>query len=91
MPLWAVIFILGAAFSGWCFLKAREADSKNTLKKVKAGHKSVMKAARAAAARPSTIVEKEVNSSSKEVNMSRDVPSKVAAEIEEIQKRKREG
>lgn len=88
MPLWIIVMGLGATFCGWCFLKAREAESKNTLKKVKAGHKSVKKAARAAAQRPSTVVEKQPVTSAEEISMSKDVPSKVASEIEAIQKEK---
>lgn len=88
MPLWAVIMFVGAGFCGWCFLKAREMESKNTLKKVKEGHKSVKKAAKAVADRPSTIVVTEPVTSLEEVNMSRDKPSKVAAELEEILKKK---
>jgi len=38
--------VLGAAGTGFLFLKARQMESKNTLKKVKEGHKSVKKAAR---------------------------------------------
>lgn len=91
MHLWLIIMIAGATFTGWVFLKARQMEGKNTLKKVKAGHKSVKKAAKAVAARPSTVVEKPLNHSAEEISMSRDVPSKVASEIEAIQKAKEAG
>lgn len=91
MPLWIIIMLAGAAGTGWVFLKAREMEGKNTLKKVKAGHKSVKKAAAVAAARPSTVEVKEPVTSAEEISMSEGVPSKVASEIEAIQKAKEAG
>lgn len=91
MPLWIIVMLAGATFTGWVFLKARQMESKNTLKKVKAGHKSVKKAAKTVAARPSTVEVKQPITSAEEISMSRDVPSKVASEIEAIQKAKEAG
>jgi len=80
--------VLGAAGTGFLFLKARQMESKNTLKKVKEGHKSVKKAAKAVAAIPSTVVVEPPLTSEKEINMSQDIPSAIARDLEEVLKEK---
>lgn len=88
MPLWAVIIFVGAGFCGFVFLKAREADAKNTLKKVKEGHKDVRKAAKHVAKQPSTVAPYVPPTSQEEVQISGDLSSAVARDLEEIMKRK---
>lgn len=87
MPLWLVILALGAAGTGFLFLKAHQVDKANTLKKVKQGHKSVKKAAKAVAKRPSFMGEREPVPSTEEVNFSKDFPSAAARDIEEVLKK----
>ena len=53
MPLAIIIMVIGAAGAGWVFLKARQLEGKNTLKKVKQGSKTVKKAAAHMAKQPS--------------------------------------
>ncbi len=87
MPIWLVIMVLGAAGSGFAFLKARDMERKNTLKKVKAGHKDVKKAARRVVKRPSTVEPYEPLRSKEEVQISEDFSSRVARDLEEILKK----
>ena len=88
MPLWLVIVVLGAAGSGYLLLKAREAEKVNVLKRIKAGHKSVVKAAKHVAKRPSTMPVYEPPSSAEQVQISPDLSSRVAKDLEEIMEKK---
>lgn len=86
MPLWAVIMALGATFCGWVFLKAREQEKRNTLKKLKMPPRTMEKAVKKAAQRPSGVTVYEAPKSDKEVSASADLPSSIAKELEEILK-----
>ncbi len=88
MPIWIVIMVLGAAGTGFIFLKARRMESKATLIKVKQGHKSVRKAAKAVAAVPSIVVTEPVLTSTEEITMSRDIPSSIAKDLAAIMENK---
>lgn len=88
MPLWIVIMVLGATGCGWLFLKTRGMENKATLRKVKEGHKSVKKAARHTAKRPSGVEVTQPVTSEEEINLSADMPSIIAKEIEAIFERK---
>ena len=88
MPLWLVIMVLGAAGTGFIFLKAHGANRANTLKTVKQGHKSVRKAAKAVAAVPTTVITEPVLTSTEEISMSQDVPSAIAKDLAEIMENK---
>lgn len=87
MPLWLVIMVLGLAGCGFLFLKARETEKGQTLKKVKQGHKSVRKAARAVAKRPSTQPVYMAPTSTEEVGMSQSLADAVVRDLEEILER----
>lgn len=84
MPLSLVVMALGLAGCGFLFLKAREADRKNTLKKVKEGHKSVKKAAKHVAKQPSTVIPYAPPASEEEITLSKDFSSAVAKDLAEI-------
>ena len=88
MPLWLIIMIAGAAGTGFIFLKAREAEKVNVLKRVKAGHKSVVKAAKHVAKQPSTMPVYERLSTGEKVQISPDLSGKVAKDLEEIMEKK---
>ena len=91
MPLWMLIMLLGAAGCGWLFLKAREQEAVNVKKRLEQGSKTLKDKAKKASGEigmppvePYEILEAE-----QEVQMSRDISSKVAKELEEIMKEKR--
>jgi len=88
MPLWLVIMVAGAAGTGFLFLKAREIERAAPYKKIKQSQKNVKKAAKAVAARPSTLAVHEPLTSTEPVQMSKDMASKVAADIEEVMSKK---
>lgn len=91
MPIWLVIIIAGCTCCTFLFLKAREIEKAAPFKKIKQGNITVKKKAKAVAARPSTMPVIMPNTSGEEVYMSKDVPSRVASEIEAIQKAKEVG
>ena len=88
MPLWLVIIVLGTAGAGFAFMKARQIEGKATLKKVKEGHKSVKKAAKAVAAVPSTVITEPPLTSTEEIIMSQDMPSAIAKDLAAIMEKK---
>ena len=88
MPLWLVIVVLGAVGSGYLLLKAREAEKVNVLKRIKAGHKSVVKAAKHVAKQPTTVVPYVPTTSAEQVQISPDLSSRVAKDLEEIMEKK---
>ena len=89
MPLWLIVMLAGATGCGWLFLKTRGMENKATLRKVKEGHKSVIKAARHLAKQPSGVEVIQPVTSKEEINLSADMPSILAKEIEEILERKK--
>lgn len=89
MPLWLAIMAIGATGCGWLFLKARETDRQATHKKITGRAKTVEKAAKRSAARPSGVVVQAPIISEEEVNLSKDMPSDLAKAIAEIQEEKR--
>lgn len=85
MPLWAVIIIAGISGCGWLFLKARQNDIAATYRKIGGGGtKSVKKAAKQAAAKPSGIEPYQVPTSEEEVNFSADMASNIAKDLAEL-------
>lgn len=88
MPLWIVILIAGATGCGFLFLKAREMEKAAPYKKLKRDNLTVAKAAKRVAARPSSVAVPVPDFNIEPVNISGDTASRVATEIEEIQKAK---
>ena len=88
MPLWLVIMVAGAAGTGFLFLKAREIERAAPYKKIRRGNLTVKKAAKAVAARPSTLAVHEPLTSTEPVHMSKDLSTRVAEDIEEVMSKK---
>lgn len=86
MRLWVVIMFLGAAGCGWLFLEARKFEAVNIKKKVKQGSKTVMEKARKASGFTGAppVKPHEILRAEQQVNMSKDVSTRVVEQIEEI-------
>ena len=88
MPIWLIIMIAGVAGCGFLFLKAREIEKAAPYKKIKMGNRTVKKVAKQVAKKPSTMPVHEPLTSFEEINMSPDLASTVARDLEEVMRKK---